>query len=183
MIRLLWLFSVFLLSSCGYQWGEGDLMREYATISVPFVKGDLQGALTRSVINEIATQTSLAYVNSGADLELIMTLKQIDEQNIGFRYDQNKHRERVDYIIPDETRLLAFVEVTLIDRSQGTPIIGPVLLADTYDFDHDYYSSQGRINERSLGQLTNYDEAYDAALIPLYQNLARKVVDYLKNAW
>jgi hypothetical protein len=174
-----------LLTSCGYQFGEGELTRNYATISVPFAKGDQQGALTRAVINELATESSLIYVNEGADLELLMAFKEVDETDIGFRYDNTKDNDknhRVRYTIPDETRLTGYLEINLIDRGQGKVIFGPVLLRATYDFDHGYYASQGGLNRRSLGQVSDYDEAYDAALIPLYQNLARKVVDYLKSA-
>lgn len=181
--RALVFLGILVFSACGYQFGEGELTKGYATISISFAGGDLKGALTQAVVNEIATQTNLLYVNGGADLELFMVLKEVDEVNVGFRYDRNKHNELVDYIIPAETRLKAYAEVTLWDRGQGCALVGPVLLEASNDFDHDYYSSRNAVNIFSLGQLTDYDEAYDAALKPLYQNLARKIVDYLKNIW
>lgn len=174
-------FLIFLFcSACGYHLGEGDITRQYATISLTFAEGDVAGDFTQAVINEIATQTSLIYVNEGADLELYISLVDIDEQNVGFRYDRDKHDKLVKYIIPTETRLKGFVEITLNDPVQGRAILGPTLLEACYDFDHDYYSSRNAVNIFSLGQLTDYDEAYDAAKKPLYQYLARKIVDYIK---
>lgn len=178
--NLCFLWLALVLTSCGYRWGDGDIAGRYKTISIHFAEGDLSGALTQAVVHEIASQTSLVYVNGGADLELVIKLKEIDEENVGFRYDRNKHDKRVDYIIPTETRLQAFAEVTLVDRAEGCALFGPLWLEASYDFDHDYYTSHNAVNIFSLGQLTDYDEAYDAAMKPLYQNLARKIIDYLK---
>lgn len=162
---------------------EGELIERYESISIPFAEGDYQGMLTREIIDKIATQTSLLVVNSGGDLTLLVTLKQQDEENIGFRFDRNGKGRRIDYIIPSETRISLFAEVTVIEQASGCALIGPFLFEASYDFDHDYYSSQNAVNIFSMGQLTDYDEALDAALRPLYQNLADKIADYVKNAW
>ena len=170
----------FLLTGCGYQFGEGELSQRFDTFSVRFAKGDLSGHLTEQVIRRVASETALTYVNDGADLELLLELVEVDEENVGFRYDRNKHNRRVDYIIPSETRLRAYVQLTLMDRARGCVLAGPTLLEADYEFDHDYYTSHSAVNIFSLGQVTDYDEAYEAALKPLYENLAQKVADYLK---
>lgn len=172
-----------LLSSCAFHLGEGELIERYETISVPFIEGDLQGAFTQSLINEVATQTGLVYQNSGGDLLLLVRLRQVDNENIGFQYDQKRKGKRIKYIIPDETRLSAVAEVSVVDSATGATLLGPTLLEACYDFDHDYYTAQNSVNIFSLGQLTDYDEAYDAALKPLYRNLATKIVDYIKAVW
>lgn len=171
------------ITSCGFKAGSGDLIEEFETISICFADGDWQGTLTQTLINEVATRTSLNYVNSGGDLSLVVSLKGLDENNIGFRYDQNKKGKRVDYIIPTETRLRVMAEVSLVDQTRGVEIVGPLLFEACYEFDHDFYSARNSVNIFSLGQLSDYDEALDAALKPLYQELSRKIVDYILSAW
>lgn len=177
------LFAILSLSSCGFKAGSGELIEEFETISVCFAEGDWQGSLTQTLINEIATRTSLTYVNGGGDLSLVVVLKGLDENNIGFRYDQNKKGKRIDYIIPTETRLRVLADVTLVDQTRGAVLMGPILFEACYEFDHDFYSARNSVNIFSLGQLSDYDEALDAALKPLYQELSQKIVDYLLSAW
>lgn len=178
----LWLILL-LGSSCGWRMGEGNLVENYSTISVPFAERDRQGFLTQYVIQELVERSPLRYTNQGGDLNLVVKLCTVDTENVGFRYDRKKNGELIDYIIPTETRLKAVAEVTLVDPCQNTPLLGPLLIEAWVDFDHDWYSTFGAVNIFSLGQLNDYDEAYDAALKPLYCRLARKIVDYVIYAW
>jgi len=73
--------------------------------------------------------------------------------------------------------------VTVRETCSGSIVLGPAQLDASVDFDHDYYYSPDGINEFSLGQLTDYDVAYDTVQRPLNQALARKVVDYLTHSW
>ncbi|MCB1113731.1 MAG: hypothetical protein KDK62_03150 [Chlamydiia bacterium] len=177
------LLPLLLLSACGWHAGEGDLIHTNETVVIPFAEGDWQGTLTRKLVDKVATETALTVVNCDADLELAVIIRRRDEENVGFRYDRNNRGERIDYIIPSETRVTLFAEVTLLERATGCARMGPLLFEASYDFDHDYYSSQNAVNIFSLGQLTDYDEAIDAALVPLYEKLAEKITDYLQNAW
>lgn len=177
------LLALLLFSGCGWHTGEGDLIRGYSTVSVPFAEGDWRGAFTRALIEKIATETALNVVNCGGDLQVNVILKRTDEEDVGFRYDRTLKGERIDYIIPAETRLIVMAEVTVTETATGCSLLGPLLFKASYDFDHEYYSSQNAVNIFSLGQLTDYDEAYDAALKPLYEKLAKKIADYLQNAW
>lgn len=172
-----------LFSSCGWHVGEGEFYQNYQTITVPFVDGDWQGIMTRSLVNQLATDSSFRLLNDGGDLTLLVKLKDVEEDNVGFRYDQKKSGKLIKYIIPTETRLSLLADVTLIDQTTGCALFGPVLFEANYDFDHDYYSARNSVNIFSLGQLTDYDEALEAALKPLYQELAKKIVDYIKSAW
>ena len=106
-----------------------------------------------------------------------------DDENIGFRYDRKKDGRRRKAIIPTETRLIATAQVTLIQAYSGEALIGPVRLAASVDFDHDYCSDRGEINIFSLGQLNDYDTAYEAAFRPLNRVLAQKIVDLINDSW
>lgn len=177
------LLPLFLLMGCGYHVGQDGVSASYPTITVPSIKGDSNGDLTSSVVKEISSSGCFEYRQAGAAAILQIALVDLDEDNIGFRYDRHKHGNIRRTIIPTETRLTGTVEVTLIEACSGTPILGPAKLTASVDFDHDYYTSRNGVNIFSLGQLNDYDEAYDAAMSPLNAVLAQKIVDYICNSW
>lgn len=178
------LFSSF-VSSCGYRYGQGGLSAEYRTISVPYVENDKDGLLTAALVRQISARGAFQYLRDGGDLILKVIIIDFSEENIGFRYDRNKEGRISKYrdIIPTETRLTALAEVSVIDPCSGCIVLGPVRLTASVDFDHDYYSSRDAVNTFSLGQLSDIDEALDAAHRPLNEALARKIVDYLADSW
>lgn len=175
--------TLFFLTACGYYAGDGSLAQQYETVSIPYAKNDLDGFLTKELVRVFATDSDLTIRNSDADLILNVELLNIDEENIGFRYDRNKRGEFIHEVIPVETRLVARACISLVDAETGCLIVQPIVIEATYDFDHDYTSPQNSVNIFSLGQLTDYDEAYDAAVKPLYHNLAKKICDYVSDVW
>lgn len=60
---------------------------------------------------------------------------------------------------------------------------GPVRLRAYAEFDHDYYTVRHRTNAFSLGQLTDFDSAEDAATKPLNKKIAEKIADYVVYGW
>lgn len=170
-------------TSCGYHFGGGSSVPEGATISIPYAEGDFDGSFTTELIKEISTTSSFRYQRLGSDFLLKISLTELYDENIGFRYYRNKKRHLTKETIPVETRLYVTAKISLIERQTGTEILSPVYISASTDFDHDYYSTKDGINVFSLGQLTDYDEALDAAKKPLYHNLAKKIVDYLSDSW
>lgn len=172
------------LTGCGcYQFGSGGLSERYQTISVPYAENDFDGSFTTEMIKQISTSGVFRYAQCSSDLILKIRLINAYEKNIGFRYYENKQNKLTRDIIPVETRLFETAEVSLFERSTGSFILKPVRISACTDFDHDYYSTKNRINDFSLGQLSDYDEALDAAEKPLHFNLAKKIVDYLSDVW
>lgn len=182
-MRVLCLFVSLLVASCGYRTGYDGLPLEYRTIEVPFVQGDWDGELTNAIIRQISQTGAFEYRNHGANLTLLVQIIDFSDENIGFRYDRHKDGRLRDTIIPTETRLSALAEVSVVDSSSGTTILGPTRLSAYVDFDHDYYSSRNEVNVFSLGQLSDFDAANDAANTPLNNALARKIVDYISDNW
>ncbi len=180
MNKVLILFLVLLLCGCGYRFEQADTLTPYSTVTIPYIEGDPYGEFTTAVIKRVAEYTNLTYNHDVGDLILKIKILEIRDQNIGFRYDRNKKGELIDSIIPSETRLEAVAELQVIDAISGSVLIGPVQFSASVEFDHDYYSSRNAINIFSLGQLIDYDAAYDTAIRPLSQSFAEKVVDILK---
>lgn len=174
----------FLCSGCGYQFGTaGDLPSTYHTISVPYVQGDFDGSLTAAVIRRIGTNGCMEYRQSGGALLLQAKIIEISDENIDFRYDRHKNGSIKHTIIPTETRLFETVEVAIIDAGSGCVLRGPVRITGYVEFDHDFYKSRNGINIFSLGQLTDYDAAEDAAHRPLNEVMARKIADFVCDSW
>jgi hypothetical protein len=182
-LALFCVFSLCLFAGCGYQWGQGGTISSYRTISIPYVKGDWDGDLTAALIQAVSESGSLSYRSKGG--ALILKVEIIDErhEDVGFRYDRKKNGHIRDSVIPDETRAIMYVDVTLLEAFSGCVVLGPARLSAEMEFDHYYYSNQGRVNIFSLGQFTDYDDARDAAQRPLNRRLALKIVDYINSNW
>jgi hypothetical protein len=176
-------FPVFFMTSCGYHLGQGGLISSYHTVSVPYVIGDLDGSLTAAVIRQLSASSELEVRNQEGSLLLKIAIIDFGDENIGFRYDRNHEGEVTHSIIPTETRITEICEITVIESCSGKVLLGPVRIAASVDFDHDYYKSRNGINIFSLGQLNDYDAAHDDVYGPLNQALAKKIVDYVSSSW
>ena len=171
------------INSCGYRFGQSTIPSIYRTITVPYVDGDEDGALTAAIVKEIDQNGTLVYVDRCSELKLQVKLLDLRDQNIGFRYDRNRRGKLEHYIIPTETRLTLASEILVTESCSGKIVLGPLILTSFVDFDHDYYSSRNGINIFSLGQLTDIDAAKDAVKVPLNKNLAKKIVEYINESW
>lgn len=177
------LLLILLLASCSYQWGEGNSLGRGRTLSIPYVEGDWDGQLTAALVQEISRSGTFLYRPHGGSLTLIVNNVDLSDENIGFRYDRNKRGQLESRVIPDEGRLYLSADVSVLETGSGATVLRPVRLSANVDFDHDYYDNRNGVNVFSLGQLTDYEEAHDAAQRPLFQRFAQKVSDYLNNAY
>jgi hypothetical protein len=182
-MRRLILLLLFLCTACGYHFEDETFAPRYSTISVPFVQGDWDGNLTAAIVEQIGRTGCYRYQSSGGALTLQVQILDFDDRNIGFRYDRDRKGHLRHTIIPTETRLTASVEVSLIDAASQTTLLGPVCLTAWVDFDHDYESPLNSVNIFSLGQLNDYDAAYDAVYRPLNRALSQKIVDFICDSW
>jgi hypothetical protein len=172
-----------LLSGCGYRYGQGSLPLKYRTICVPYVVGDKTGDLTAALIKEISRSGAFRYKKNNADLILEVAIIDYYLENVGFRYDRKRDDDLTHSMIPTETRVKILAETAVRDVRSGEIVLGPAKIYASVDFDHDYYFSRDAVNVFSLGQLTDYDAAHDAAQSPLNKALAQKIVDYVVLSW
>lgn len=174
-----------ILTSCGYRWDQENvgLPSQYSTISVPYVKGDLDGLLTAAIIKEVVRSGLFDYMYYGGSLILNVELIDIEEDNIGFRYDRKKRGTLTKDVIPTEERITIYVDIWITEAATCKNVLGPVRLSASVDYDHDYYSSRDGINIFSLGQLSDLEAAYDAVQVPLRREIAKKVIDYVSQSW
>ncbi|MBA3815094.1 MAG: hypothetical protein H0X29_00950 [Parachlamydiaceae bacterium] len=184
LLLLVILSGAILFSCCGYHFNDNSgLAAKYTSISVPYVEGDLDGSLTAAIIHEFVRSGSFEYRRTGGALVLKVSIIDDRNDNIGFRYDRKKDGERRRSIIPTETRRISFVEIKVEDTSSSAIVLGPVQISANVAFDHDYEYARDEVNVFSLGQLSDFNQAVDAAQAPLNQVLARKIVDYVTYSW
>lgn len=182
-MRRFGILVLFVLCACGYRFEEESAIPRHTTISVPYVEGDWDGGLTAAIVEQIGRTGCYTYQRDGGTLTLKVELGDFTEDNIGFRYDRDKHGHLRHSIIPVETRLKAKVVVTLIETTSGKALLGPACLTGCIEFDHVFESPLKSVNIFSLGQLSDYDDAFDAAYRPLNRELAQKVVDFICDSW
>lgn len=169
------------LAGCGYRVAIEPCLGK--TISVPYVEGDRDGALTAALIRELCASNTFQYVPDHGDVTLFVKIIDLRDENIGFRYYRKQSGKLTNSVIPTETRLWARAEISLIDSYSGKYILGPALIETNADFDHDYYLNLHGINVFSLGQLSDIDSAREAVWEPLNKLLSQKIVDYVSNSW
>lgn len=177
-------FICLFLCSCGYRSGQDEgLASTYSSISVPYVLGDQDGSLTSAIIKEVVRLGYLKYQHTGGNLVLNVNKVELDEDNIGFRYDRRKRGNLTKDVIPTEARITIYVEVSVIETLSCSTVLGPVLLSASVDYDHDYYFSRDGVNMFSLGQLTDLETAYEAVKVPLNKAIAVKIAEYISQSW
>lgn len=177
---LLFCFSCALVTACGYRCGlEMQTYEKRPSIEIPYIKGDLDGGLTAAVIKYVTRSGAYEYRANGASYILNVCNLEIDETDIGFRYDRKKRGKLTRDTIPTEERITATAEVSVVEAASGKVILGPEVITASVDYDHDYYFSRNGVNIFSLGQLTDLEEAYDAVQVPLHNELAKAIAEYL----
>lgn len=164
------------------------------TLSIPFVQGDEDGALTAE-ITEAISASGLADVRSyEGEYTLEVSIVGEETSNIGFRVDPQKVYGKVrKNLLAIEGRRSMTIEALLC--SGGEAIRGPYRL--TADADYDYVDGDSAqdltfvdaagarltVLPFSLGQLESSESAALASTRPLYRRLAQKVVDAISSEW
>lgn len=178
------------LFGCGYHCSENrDL---HNTISVPFVKGDPDGAFTSEIIQALSTTGHFEYRKHDGNLELQVTIISEGDDRIGYRYDRNPTTgELRKNIVGTENRETIAIEVKLIDVYSQQVILGPEVINGCADYDYVdsnsirdlvFFNPHGHpttVIDFSLGQLDSIEGAHDDARKPIFRKLAQRIVDGL----
>ncbi len=190
----LWLvFFLPALSSCGYQWTPKE---DRFTVSVPFVEGDEDGALTQELIWALSRSGLAKVQNQDAHYRLEVAIVESKSDTVGFRRDKQiiKGKTRKN-LLASEARKTVAVEVSLFEGGAEEPVLGPFRVAADADYDYvdgdsiqdlTFTDSSGQlvtVLPFSLGQLEPTESAQEAATKPLYRSLAQKVIDVISSEW
>lgn len=172
---LLFTVLILLFTSCGYAPYHTPLAESGQTISVNYVEGDIDGKLTEEVVNRVARNIPLVYVNKEADFVLDVKILKYKEKGVSYTF---RGAERKAFANEKRGVLTASFELT--NTLTGKRVIGPVTVKaeEEFDYDQDPGSDVGQFN--LLGML---DMGQDPSKEPLYAVLAEKIMNYILAYW
>ncbi len=175
---------------CGYRFQDEKLSEGPVTITVPYIRGDIEGQLNTELARILSSDPHFELRQNGGKVTLEVAVINDGNERIGYRYDRNPSSgKRRQNIIATESRRNLTVEVKLIDSYTHETIIGPVQVKARADYDYvdsnsvrdlTFTNSGGAaqtVIDFSLGQLDAIEGAHDDAAIPIYRQLAHKIVD------
>jgi hypothetical protein len=172
------------LTGCGYHAASDDK----TTISIPYVEGDAQGQLTAEIIRQIHNSDMYDFVKQDGDLILKVTIVGDKNDIVGFQYDLTTKKGKIERnLMAEENRRTLTAQVVLTRAATEEVVMGPLNIIATTDYDYidvnslkevSFINPQGKREKTvnfSLGQLDSIEGAQDAALTPVYRQLAQKI--------
>ncbi len=194
-IQLLSLFVCFGFSSCGYHAAGQSTGEGVTTISIPLIKDDEDGVLRNSLARAMASTGKFAYSSSSSSTELVVSFESNLTDTIGYEWDVKTAKGgEVKRLYPDEGRKTIIALVTLRDSKTKEPILQPFKVKSQVEYDFvnpisakeiefkDVWGKEQMTLQYSLGQLDSEEGARGEAHVPLFQDLAGKIVEGLSRA-
>jgi hypothetical protein len=178
-----------LLTGCGYHFSDRN--QEKTTISLPLIKGDVDGNFMNAIVHELASSGRFAFQRGESHLLLSIAILSDSDDRIGYRYDRDPNSgKRRKNIVGIENRETIQAEVKVIDTYTQETIFGPQVVSASTDYDYiDSHSSRDLIYlsptgpttviDFSLGQLDSIEGAHDDARLPIFHKLAQTIVELL----
>ncbi len=186
-------FSLLVLAGCGgYHFDGAESEAGTVTISVPYIKGDLEGHLNTELIRALSITGVFDCVQDGGELRLDAQITSDGDDRIGYRFDRDPQSgELRDNIVGTENRRTLIATVTLIDNATQAAVLGPQQVKAHSDYDYvdsnsirdlTFVTKEGvpeKVLDFSLGQLDSVEGAHDDASTLIYRRLAEKIVNGL----
>lgn len=188
------LFIVIFLStvSCGYK-----LTQDHPPLAIPFAEGDSSGQFTTILIKEFSSR-GFDYKSMGSSLILKIQLLDWGNDNIGYRYGRHDDGTLKREILPTESKLRVKAKVVIFDELEKKEVWGPKIISAEIDYDYVHQTSLPDLSVNtplpihdtkesalafSVGQLEDPSNAQEGACQPLFQHLAKKIVDVISGEW
>lgn len=181
-----------LLFSCGYHFDGNEEEGRTVTISVPYIKGDLEGYLNVELVKALTDSGRFDCVQNGGELLLEVAITAAGDDRIGYRFDRDpRSGELRDNIVGTENRRTINAVVSLIDAYTHTTVLGPQAVKADVDYDYvdsnsirdlvffDPHEHPQKVLDFSLGQLDSVTGAHDDTSPVVYRSLAQKIVEGL----
>lgn len=194
MINFFFFISAFCFSSCGYHFREVASQEAVASISVPYIEGDMEGKLTACIIKELATHPSYQYKSRGASCFLHVEVIKNEDEQVGYRHDRLESTAALlNRLVPVEGRKKMRLRAQLQETGTGKVLAGPFEVSAYKDYDFvnfDTYKELAFVDIQnqpfstlaySLGQLDSIEGAKEAAIQSVYIELAKKLLLGLEN--
>ncbi|MDN3504740.1 MAG: hypothetical protein P0S95_04100 [Rhabdochlamydiaceae bacterium] len=183
---------VFVTVGCGYHLSSSN---EPISVSIPFIIGDRNGTLTSAIIEEVSKCNNIEYGGSSAPYTLDLEFVSRNDEQIGYRYrTEDNNSALIKNLAATESRQVVRVKVSLISKASHQPLIKPIVVEATIDYDYvdsqsfndlafiDSAGATTTVLNRSLGQLDAPEDAKSISNNQLYHSLARKIAAALNFA-
>ncbi|MBN4067097.1 hypothetical protein JYU14_03335 [Simkania negevensis] len=171
------------LTSCHYSFQSTENNQALLhSLSLPYATGDKDGKLTDALAEALTHQGWSPPTGQGRRT-LQVTVINIRSENIGFRFERDGSDRVTNSLIPDEARLFATVDYTLVEEAKQRLVIGPFRITATSDFSYQADTSIENSLNFSVGQLSTYTTAKNNAHASLYNNIAQQIASQLKYYW
>ena len=160
--------------------------QEKPSLSVEYVKGDIEGQLTEALIQSISQSGLYEYVRSGGEFTLQVSILSSNSSPIGYEYGSNHQN-----LFAIENRNTVTVQIELLDSASQEALFAPFTLTTSIEFDYANVDSvrflstlypEGKLNpliRYSLGQFDSIEGSQEDATNALYQLLAQKITNAL----
>jgi hypothetical protein len=189
-------FLLLFLCGCGYRWQPDFPERYRPSIVVPYVSGDEDGTLTSEIIRAIAASGIASIISREGDYRLLINIVSAETESVGYRRDRQKITGEIKKnLIASEGRKTVILEAALYEGSTDRVAYGPYRIGAEADYDYvdgdslqdlTFVNAAGVLTTVlpfSLGQLESIEAAQEAALRPLNERLAQKIVDAIFSEW
>ena len=186
------LTSAVVCTSCGYHFSNGNRPARKA-LTVPYIKGDLEGSLTSHVIEALTTSSRWRYTQGGAEYSLEVEILKNFNDYIGYQYDHLESGALIDRLVPNEGRKSVLVKIGILKVATQEVVYGPYEIEGSADYDFvnsDTYTDMSFIDSKgvphsvlafSLGQLDAEQDARRVTMQGAYKKIAEKIVVGLDN--
>ena len=186
---LIFIASLSLSSCSGYRFYPTEIAPCPKTVSIDYIPGDTLGVFTDELIHAIASSGRYIYQREGGDITLQVAITVNAHERIGYNYDRKgKIGKLLKNLVGVEGRSTISAQMIALDSCTGTLIVGPGVVSFHADYDYADYNSikdLSTINAQgvrqssiafSLGQLDTIEGAQADVAIPIYRQLAQKIV-------
>lgn len=169
-IRKAILFSLFLLTACGYHLLPQGPERQ--RLFVPYVKGDIDGEFTAAIVREIASLGIWRVGGVASPHRLEVEILNLRAKSIDFRGKEGvDEREENAPLSSVAKRALLKLRVQLVQSCSGRILAGPEIMEAALEYDYEPATRGGDV-ERYLGQLLSKEEAGEFASSSLKSEVA-----------
>ena len=186
------LACLFFLSSCGYRYKTDTDLGKVYSVSVPYIKGDVDAVLNSALVYQLSSSGAFRCVQTGGDYTLQVTFLSDTQRRIDFRYDRDNVSGSLERnLLGVEDRRSVVVLVSLIDAATKEVFVGPFEAASDVEYDYidpgsprdliytGSLSQTQSIIQFSLGQLDSSEGAYDDSAKLLFKKLGQRISDAL----
>jgi len=170
-----------MLTSCGYHMGANPNLVACRTFSVPYVCGDKDGLFTQELVRQLSL-SGVEYVSCHPDYILNVSLVR-RAATIGYRRERTYEDDLGKRLVATEERGTYCATFSVVRARCGSIVMGPCTVSESMDYDFQPETSPQNQTRASLGQLDFLKAAGDGAKTPLNRLLAKKIADYVLNAF